>query len=85
MEGAKAALTVRELPPSVIKETETAEQQKYRRVRFCKELVGWPLKKLNIFIIIIIFFTEFIRAGSNVVVEIFVLCCRNEVCHIVLK
>lgn len=34
LEGARSALTVRELPPPVIKETQSAEEQKYRRVRF---------------------------------------------------
>lgn len=35
LEGAKSALTVGELPSYVIKETSSAEQQKYRRVGFC--------------------------------------------------
>ena len=52
LEGAKSALTVRELPSYVIKET-SAEQQKYRRVRFlCR--VGLLIRKETVYFIIVL-------------------------------
>lgn len=53
LEGAKSALTVRELPSYVFRET-SAEQQKYRRVRFlCRVGLLVVKKEAQYFIIVL--------------------------------
>lgn len=50
--GRRVGLAVGELPSSVIKETSSAEPQKYRRARFCTELARSLRKKLDIFVVL---------------------------------